>query len=135
MRKVNKPILLRGFICLLLLSGMMVVFSCMKSHFNSGQSQPSTPSYTIQQTLSDGAQQNTIAFDALGFMTGNLGSQTFLPPGKVADYAGFQYLRDNDPTGLGHNTSFVTIIAYNVLHILNSSQIQLFIDAANTQIS
>ncbi|MGA3015133.1 MAG: hypothetical protein ABSD71_13985 [Bacteroidales bacterium] len=135
MRKVSRRVVLRGFICLLLLSGMMVVFSCMKSQFNSGQSQQSTSSYTIQQTLSDGAQQNTIAFDALGFMTGNLGSQTFLPPGKVADYAGFQYLRDNDPTGLGHNTSFVTIVAYNVLHILNSSQIQLFINAANTQIS
>ena len=135
MRKVSKRILLRGFICFLLLSGMMVVFSCMKSQFNSGQSQQSTPSYTIQQTLSDGAQQNTIAFDALGFMTGNLSSQTFLPPGKVSDYAGFQYLRDNDPTGLGHNTSFVTIVAYNILHILNSSQIQLFINAANTQIS
>ena len=67
--------------------------------------------YIIDQAISDEAQGNTIAFDGLGFMSGNLGSQTFLPPGKVADYSGFQYLRDNDPTQLGHNTSFVTIIS------------------------
>lgn len=93
------------------------------------------PKYTMAQTLSDQAQQNTIAFDALGFMVGDLGGQTFLPPGKVADYSGFQYLRDNDPTNLGHNTSFVTIIAVNVLNILTPAQIQLFVDAAHDQIS
>lgn len=91
--------------------------------------------YTIEQTLSDGAQRNTIAFDALGFMTGNLGSQTFLPPGKVADYSGFQFLRDNDPTELGHNTGFVTIIAFNILHLLDNDQLQVYIDAANDQVS
>ncbi len=92
------------------------------------------PQYTTSQTVSDEAQRNTIAFDALGFMTGNFGSQTFLPPGKVADYSGFQYFRDNDQTKLGHNTSFVTIIASNVLNILTPDQIQMFIDAANDQI-
>jgi len=92
------------------------------------------PQYTTTQTVSDEAQRNTIAFDALGFMTGNFGSQTFLPPGKVADYSGFQYFRDNDQTKLGHNTSFVTIIASNILNILNSEQIDLFVDAANDQI-
>jgi hypothetical protein len=90
--------------------------------------------YTIEQTLSEGAQRNTIAFDALAFMTGNLGSQSFLPPGKVADYSGFQYLRDNDPTGLGHNTSFVTIIAFNIMHILDADQLNLFIAAAEDQV-
>jgi hypothetical protein len=92
-----------------------------------------TPQYTITQTISDEAQKNTMAFDALGFMTGCLGAQTFLPPGKVADYSGFQYLRDNDATNLGHNTSFVTIIAENILNVLNSVQIQLFVDAAKDQ--
>jgi len=89
---------------------------------------------TTTQTVSDEAQRNTIAFDALGFMTGSLGSQTFLPPGKVADYSGFQFLRDNDPTNLGHNTSFVTIIAFNILDILTDEQIQMFVSGANTQI-
>jgi hypothetical protein len=92
------------------------------------------PQYTTTQTVSDEAQRNTIAFDALGFMTGNFGSQTFLPPGKVADYSGFQYFRDNDQTKLGHNTSFVTIIASNILNILNTAQINMFVEAANDQI-
>ncbi len=92
------------------------------------------PQYTTAQTVSDEAQGNTIAFDALGFMTGNFGSQTFLPPGKVADYSGFQYFRDNDQTKLGHNTSFVTIISYNILNILTNDQIKMFVDAANDQI-
>ena len=93
------------------------------------------PQYTIDQTLSDEAQRNTIAFDGLGFLTGDLGSQSFLPPGKVADFSGFQYLRDNDPTDLGHNTSFVTIVAYNVLHILDSAQVDLLVQSAQTQVS
>ncbi len=92
------------------------------------------PEYNDDRTLSDGAQRNTIAFDALGFMVGDLGAQTFLPPGKVADYSGFQYFRDNDQTKLGHNTSFVSIIANNILDILTDEQVQMFIDAANDQI-
>jgi hypothetical protein len=55
-------------------------------------------------------------------MTGNLGAQTFFPPGKVADYTGFQYLRDNDPDNMGHNTSFLTRIANNVLYVLDDTQ-------------
>jgi len=92
------------------------------------------PKLNIEQATSDEAQRNTMAFDALGFMVGDLGAQTFLPPGKVADYSGFQYFRDNDQTGLGHNTSFVTLIANNILNILTDEQIQMFIDAANEQI-
>jgi hypothetical protein len=81
--------------------------------------------YNITQAISDEAQQNTYCFDGLAYLTGNLGSQSFLPPGKVADYSGFQYLRDNDPTNLGHNTSFVTIIAFNILHILTTDRISV----------
>ena len=54
----------------------------------------------MDQTLSDQAQLTTIAFDGLAFLTGSLGSDSFFPPGKVADYWGFQYLRDNDPSGM-----------------------------------
>jgi len=92
------------------------------------------PKMNLDQAISDEAQKNTMAFDALGFYNGNLGAQTFLPPGKVADYSGFQYFRDNDQTNLGHNTSFVTIIAYNILNILTTEQIQMYVDAANSQI-
>jgi len=90
--------------------------------------------YTITQAISDEAQKNTIAFDGLAFLTGCLGSQSFLPPGKVADYSGFQCLRDNDPTKLGHNTSFVTIIAFNVLHILTTDQVTMYVERAQNQI-
>jgi hypothetical protein len=92
------------------------------------------PEYNLEQAVSDEAQRNTIAFDGLAFLTGNLGSQSFLPPGKVADYSGFQYFRDNDPTKLGHNTSFVTIISFNILDVLTASQINMFITSAQKQI-
>jgi hypothetical protein len=119
---------------LLCLASLSIFTSCKKDD-SENTVPPSNDKYTMQQTLSDEAQRNTISFDALGFMTGSLGSQTFLPPGKVADYSGFQYLRDNDPTNLGHNTSFVTIIAYNVLNILDEDQVRNFVDGANEQIA
>jgi hypothetical protein len=78
--------------------------------------------FNIAQTISDGAQRKTLAFDGLALMTGNLEAQSFFPPGKVADYTGFQYLRDNDPDNMGHNTSFLTRIAYNIIYLLNDSQ-------------
>jgi len=89
---------------------------------NSPQGAYPDQKYTISQTLSDQAQKATIAFDALAFLTGDPCSDTFLPPGKVADYAGFQYLRDNDATHMGHNTDFVTRVSDNVLFILNDTQ-------------
>jgi hypothetical protein len=94
---------------------------------------PQAGSYNMEQTLSDQAQQATIAFDALAFLTGDSCSDTFLPPGKVADYAGFQYLRDNDPTEMGHNTDFVTRIADNVLSILSSEQLAQFISLSKAE--
>ncbi len=90
--------------------------------------------YTMERTLADGAQLNTIAFDGLAFLTGSLGGQVFLPPGKVADYSGFQYLRDNDPTQMGHNTDFVTIIAANVLNILDEEQLARLVARAEAQV-
>jgi hypothetical protein len=125
-----------------LLSAIMVVAlsllfaQCKKDDVENKNIDDSTRSdqYTIDQTISDEAQRNTLSFDGLAFLTGNVGSQSFLPPGKVADYSGFQYLRDNDPTELGHNTSFVTIISYNVLHILTTDQVNMFVDRAQNQI-
>jgi hypothetical protein len=84
--------------------------------------QATGPAFPMAQTLSDGAQRTTLAFSGLAMMTGNLGAQSFFPPGKVADYTGFQYLRDNDPDGMGHNTSFLTRVANNVIFILDDAQ-------------
>ncbi len=93
------------------------------------------PAFTMTQTLSDGAQRTTLAFDALALLTGNLDAQSFFPPGKVADYTGFQYLRDNDPDNMGHNTSFLTRIANNVLYTLNDAQLAQLRTLASAQLS
>ena len=78
--------------------------------------------YTLEQAMSDNAQLSTIAFNGLAFITGSAGADTFFPPGKVADFFGFQYMRDVDTAGYGHNTTFLTRIANNVLYILNDAQ-------------
>jgi hypothetical protein len=78
--------------------------------------------YSIEQAISDHAQLHTIAFDGLAFLTGDFASDTFLPPGKVSDYFGFQYMRDIDANEGGHNTSFLTRIADNMLAILSDAQ-------------
>jgi len=93
-----------------------------------------TPTFTIEQTLSDGAQRNTIAFDALAFVTGSLGADSFFPPGKVADFWGFQYLRDNDPTEMGHNTDFLTRASLNMLYVLTPAQRADLITLAESQV-
>jgi hypothetical protein len=89
--------------------------------------------YTIEQAISDRAQLHTIAFNGLAFITGNYGADLFFPPGKAADYFGFQFMRDNDSNELGHNTSFLTRIAENVLNILNDEQKQLLNGLARSQ--
>lgn len=91
------------------------------------------PAFTMYQTLSDGAQRTTLAFSGLAMMTGNLQAQSFFPPGKVADYTGFQYLRDNDPDNMGHNTSFLTRVANNVIYTLNDAQFSKLITLATSQ--
>lgn len=91
--------------------------------------------YSIEQAISDNAQLNTLAFGGLGFLTGNTCSDSFLPPGKVADFFGFQYLRDVTQAGKGHSTDFVTNAANNVLKTLNDSQKAKMIALAKTQTS
>jgi hypothetical protein len=97
---------------------------------------PVTPAaFNMTQTLSDGAQRTTLAFSGFAMITGNLEAQSFFPPGKVADYTGFQYLRDNDPDNMGHNTSFLTRVSYNMLYILNDTQLAALKTLATSQIS
>lgn len=120
---------------LLVLASAAALAGCSEDEANVLQpdSEPEAR-YTIEQSVSDEAQRNTIAFDGLAFLTGNLGAQSFLPPGKVADYSGFQHLRDNDPTNLGHNTDFVTIIAFNVLNILTAEQVDRLVASAQVDV-
>lgn len=89
--------------------------------------------YSIEQAISDQAQLHTIAFNGLAFLTGDFGRDTFLPPGKVSDYFGFQYMRDVDAKEGGHNTSFLTRIAYNLLAVLNAEQRDQLLALAKAQ--
>ncbi|MFZ4583074.1 MAG: Spy/CpxP family protein refolding chaperone [Paludibacter sp.] len=79
--------------------------------------------YNLEQATSERAQLHTVAFSGLAFMTGNFGADTFFPPGKVADFFGFQYMRDNDKNEKGHNTDFLTSIANSVLSVLTTEQL------------
>ena len=63
--------------------------------------------YAITQATSDCAQLNTIAFDGLAFPTGGFNEDTFLPPGIIPDFFGFQNMRDIDGAAVGHNTDFL----------------------------
>jgi hypothetical protein len=91
-------------------------FGAMAAETNNGST------YTINQAVSDNAQLSTIAFSGLAFITGSAGADTFMPPGKVADFFGFQYMRDVDTAGYGHNTQFLSRVANNILFILNDEQ-------------
>ena len=92
-------------------------------------------SYNIEQAISYQAQLNTMSFDGLGFLTGNTCSDSFLPPGKVADFFGFQHLRDITANGKGHDTDFVTNAAYNVLKTLTTSQKAKLFALAKAQVN
>jgi hypothetical protein len=89
--------------------------------------------YTIAQATSDRAQLNTIAFDGLAFLTGDFNCDTFLPPGKVSDFFGFQNMRDVDGAAMGHNTDFLTRIANNTLRILNDEQKARLVELGKAQ--
>lgn len=89
--------------------------------------------YSIEQAVSDNAQLHTIAFSGLAFITGDFGACTFMPPGKVCDYFGFQYMRDIDAAGKGHNPMFLDRVAGNVLKTLNDDQRAVFEKAARQE--
>ena len=61
-------------------------------------------------------------YDAVTWYTGNLCGDSFLPGGKIADFFGFQYLRDLAPNQTGHSTVFVTYCSKAFLSILNPTQ-------------
>jgi phosphatidylethanolamine-binding protein (PEBP) family uncharacterized protein len=107
-----------------------------------GNNQPGNTQYTagasaynIEQAISDKAQGMTISYDALAAMTGDLGADSFFPPGKVADFWGFQYLLDNDPSEMGHAGDFLTSAAMNTLNNLTKSQRAELVALATSQIS
>ena len=94
---------------------------------------PDPRRYSIEQAISHNAQLHTIAFSGLAFLSGDFGAATYLPPGKVCDFFGFQYMRDIDAAQKGHNPMFLGRVASNVLHVLNDQQRQVFMDLATEQ--
>ena len=89
--------------------------------------------YSLSQAMSDQAQLSTIAFSGLAFLTGSAGADSFFPPGKVADFFGFQYMRDVDVAGYGHNTTFLSKVANAVLSILSDAQKAQLVALAKVQ--
>jgi len=89
--------------------------------------------YTIQQATSDKAQLHTIAFNGLAYLTGNWGADCFFPPGKLADFFGFQYMRDHDKDEKGHSSAFLTNIAHQIIDILTPDQRNQLIELARQQ--
>ena len=55
-----------------------------------------------QSTLTSPPEQNTFGYAGLAWLTGNVCSDSFLPPGKIGEFMGFQFIRDSQPNGLGH---------------------------------
>ncbi|MDY0104598.1 MAG: YbhB/YbcL family Raf kinase inhibitor-like protein [Lentimicrobium sp.] len=106
-----------------------------KNNQEDKQQGPDQKKYSIEQAISDRAQLTTIGFSGLAFITGDFGASTFLPPGKVCDYFGFQYMRDIDAAEKGHNPMFVDRVVGNVLFILNDKQKQSFRDLAEEQVT
>jgi hypothetical protein len=146
---MKKELLILGIIILFIATGFSGCIQTEKNNQrppanppnNQNQQPPKNTSinnsnqYSIEQAISDRAQLDTLSFDGLGFLTGNLCSDSFLPPGKVADFFGFQYLRDTTQAGKGHSTDFVTNCANNVLYILNTEQKAQMTILAKTQAS
>jgi len=97
------------------------------------QSSNNAKQYSIEQAVSDQAQLHTIAFNGFAFITSDFGAATFIPPGKVCDFFGFQYMRDIDAAEKGHNPLFLDRVAGNVLQTLNEGQRSLFEKAARRE--
>ena len=122
---------------LLILSSMLTLAHAEKkeggNQGNKGSRNAPSGTYSIEQAVSDRAQLHTIAFSGLAFITGDFGASTFIPPGKVCDYFGFQYMRDIDAARKGHNPMFLNRVVGNVLHVLDDDQKKLFSDLAEEQ--
>jgi hypothetical protein len=133
----NKSKILYGDIFIVLIIVIIITFGNFSSLSAQDRKEPPPKNkqkqYTIEQATSERAQLHTVAFNGLAFITGSFGADCFFPPGKVADFFGFQYMRDNDKNEKGHNTNFLTRIANNVLSILNDEQLVLFKELAKIQ--
>lgn len=117
----------------LLLAGMCRCLPAEENQIQPPRRNEGQHQYSIAQATSDRAQLHTIAFDGLAFLTGGFNEDTFLPPGKISDFFGFQNMRDIDGAAMGHNTDFLTRIANNTLRILNNEQKATLVELGKSQ--
>lgn len=96
---------------------------------------PNIKDFTLEQAIADYTQVCTYSFNGLAFLTGNACADSFFPPGKVADFFGFQSMRDNAPNGMGHCNLFLDYAANNVLYILSPEQRNKLVAVAVEQAS
>ena len=73
-------------------------------------------------TLTSPPEQNTFGYACLAWLTGNVCSDSFLPPGKIGELMGFQFIRDSEPNGLGHNSQFSDYISQYIFTKLTDDQ-------------
>lgn len=118
-----------------IISSVIVLGANNKSKELRAKPKDNEPKYTIEQAISQEAQLKTTAFSGLAFITGSFEADSFFPPGKVADFFGFQYMRDVDKNGMGHNTNFLTRAANNMLYTLNDEQKLMLKNLAKEQVS
>jgi Spy/CpxP family protein refolding chaperone len=128
-------LIISATVCLLAVSGVAQERGRDVTKPPRGPEDQSHQRYSIEQAVSDKAQLHTIAFNGLAFITGDYGASTFIPPGKVCDFFGFQYMRDIDAATKGHNPMFLNRVAGNVLQMLNDEQKKKFLDLAEEQSS
>ncbi len=130
MKRIHTRILIVGLMALLL----SPLLHAQEPRRDRGRREHDPKSkYSIEQAISDNAQLHTIAFSGLAFITGDFGASTFMPPGKVCDFFGFQYMRDIDAAQKGHNPMFLNRVAGNVLETLSEAQKQKFLTLAEEQ--
>ena len=133
----KKKAIVIGVLALSLVAGILAGYlaSSRKDRTETADQAPEAvgSGYTLEQAMSDNAQLSTIAFSGLAFLTGSRGADSFMPPGKVADFFGFQYMRDVDTAGYGHNTTFLTKAASNVLFVLKDEQKAELVELAKVQ--
>jgi hypothetical protein len=61
-------------------------------------------------------------------------ADTFFPPGELIDFWGFQWIRDTDVDGQGHNSNYAAYAANAILNVLNDTQKGWILDHSYTQV-
>ena len=78
--------------------------------------------YTIEQAISDRAQENTIAFDALGFLTGTRAPTPSSRPARWPTSGASSTCATTTPARWATTRDFLTSASLNMLNVLSADQ-------------